>query len=392
MSGMNRVYLDHNATAPLLPSARAAMEAAIRRAWGNPSSPHAFGHEARVALEEARETIAGLVGSAPAETILVSGGTEADNLAILGVACARERAIGSPGHVITSAVEHPAVLEPCRRLESAGWRLSTVPVDRQGRIDPAAVASELRPDTALVSIMAANNETGVIQPIEAIAAIGRETGIPVHVDAVQAVGRIPVAFTDRGISLLSISAHKIGGPVGIGALVVRDGTPLDPLVVGGGQEGRRRPGTEPVMLAIGFAAAATAAREGLASEPARLAALRDGMERRLAAAIDGIRFNGSESRRLPNTSSMTIPGVDAESLVITMDLEGFAISTGSACSTGAARASHVLRAMGLSPEDLSATIRVSLGHGSTRDGIDAFADALPAAVAKCRLEAAGERT
>ncbi len=381
-SPRTRLYLDHNATSPLRPSAREAMRAAMLKTHegtGNASSPHVYGHAARLVIEEARRRIADLVGGDPAEVIFVSGGTEADNLAIQGVARARFASGAPPGHIITSAVEHPAVLGPCRWLETTGWRLTILPVDRDGRVDPADVASALAADTALVSVMAANNETGVLQPIAGIAAVTRAAGVPLHVDAVQAAGRIPLR--DLGADMLSISSHKIGGPAGIGALYVREGVAIEPLILGGGQERRRRAGTEAPILAAGFGAAAARARTCPGAGP--MATLRDEMERRLAERIGPgrVAVNGAGAPRLPNTSSLTLAGADAQALVIAMDLAGYAISTGSACSTGSARPSHVLAAMGLPADAAAATIRVSIGRDTPRDDLMGFVVALADVVA-----------
>ncbi|HZI93126.1 MAG TPA: cysteine desulfurase family protein [Patescibacteria group bacterium] len=375
-----RVYLDNNATAPLRDVAREAIDLAMRRAdaFGNPSSPHAFGHEARLALEDSRRQVAAAMGVEPGDVVFVSGGTESDNLAIQGVARAWTAAGRAPGHLVTSAVEHPAVLECCRHLESTGWKLSILPVDGQGLVDPDAVRAALRHDTALVSIMAANNETGVIQPTEEIAAVTRHAGVPLHVDAVQAIGRIPFEAARVGADYLSVSSHKLGGPAGIGALWIREAAPMKPLLLGGGQERRRRPGTESVMLAAGFAAAARAAGREL--ERAHPSGLRDRMERALLDRLAATRINGIEAPRLPNTSSLTFPAVASETIVIRMDLEGFALSTGSACSTGSARPSHVLAAMGLSQADAASTLRISLGPTNTLEEIDALVETLASVV------------
>src|SRR5262245_24584892 len=258
-----RHYFDHNATSPLCPEARDAMRSALSEGcdqWGNPSSPHAFGHQARVALETARAEIAALIGAPARGIVFGSGGTEADNLAIHGATRAWSSSHGVPGEIVTTAVEHPAVLEPCRRLADDGWRLTVLPVDQDGIVDPETVAQHLSSNTALLSVMLANNETEAIQPVAEIAAHARRLGVPMHTDAVQAIGRMPVDAHQLGVDYFTISAHKIGGPVGIGALWIREDARLDPFLTGGSQEGRRRPGTEPLLLAIGFAAAARATR------------------------------------------------------------------------------------------------------------------------------------
>ena len=377
------VYLDHNAGAPLSTAASQAMARALEMAggsWGNPSSPHAFGHRARLALEDARRDVASLIGARASEIVFVSGGTEADNLAIRGAAAAIETAGGTQGlrHLVTTAVEHPAVLEPCRHLASRGWRLTVLPVDAHGCVQTVAMEKAFAQEPALISVMAANNETGTLQPLGQIARLARQTAAVLHVDAAQAAGRIRLDVRELDVDLVSISSHKIGGPAGIGALYVREGTPLEPLILGGGQEGRRRAGTELPALAAGFAAAAKDASSRLANEAVRLADLRNKMERRLAGLIAGIRFNGSggSAGRLPSTSSMMIPGIAHESLVIAMDLRGFAISTGSACSTGSSRPSHVLAAMGMSADEAASTVRVSFGASTRQDELDAFVQTL----------------
>lgn len=374
---MTRIYLDHNATSELLPEVREALRAALsedRSCPGNPSSPHRFGHEARIALEEARKDIAGLVGAAPSEICFVSGGTEANNQAILGRYLTRT----SPGHIVTSAIEHPSVLEPCRLLESRGWSVTYLPVDRAGQVRIEDLEMSLRPETALVTIMLANNETGILQPVEQLAAIARARGVPFHTDAVQAAGRIDLDCGALG-DMVSLSAHKLGGPVGIGALRIGPAAGIEPLLRGGTQESRRRPGTEPVWLASGFA---IAARHALETPGDGAGALRDRLEAELIEALgeERVEIHGASAPRLPNTSCLALHGVDAEALVVRMDLEGVCLSTGSACSTGSARPSHVLRAMGGSDETIRSTIRISLGPSSTGDEIEFARDRLVDAV------------
>jgi len=391
-TGSNRrVYLDHNASSPLLPEASAAMALAIGEAaqrWGNPSSPHAFGHEARLELERCREEVGRLIGAAAREILFVSGGTEADNLAIQGVARSWRGRGRPPGHIVTSSVEHPAVLGACRHLAASGWSITILPVGSRGLVDPDEALQALRPDTALMSIMAANNETGVLQPIHAIAKGAREAGVPVHVDAVQAVGRVPLNVEELGADLVSISSHKIGGPVGIGALWVGEGVPLTSLLFGGGQERRLRPGTESPLLACGFAAAARATRER--RFPPRPSALRDRLEKGLTDRFEWMQVNGASAPRLPNTSSLTFPGLDNEALVMKLDLLGFAISTGSACSTGSTRPSHVLAAMGLSADEIASTVRVSLGPSTTEAQVDALVEAFGRVVPELASVARGK--
>lgn len=367
-------YFDHNASSPLCPEARDAMTSALSRQWGNPSSPHRFGHEARIALEEARADVATLIGAEPREITFVSGGTEADNLAIHGAARSWLAAGHLPGHLVTSAVEHPAVLAPCRRLADEGWRLTVVPVDQDCVVDAETALSSLKPDTALISVMMANNETGAVQSIAEIATGAKRAGVRMHTDAVQAVGRMPVEPHRLGVDYLSMSSHKMGGPVGVGALWIKDPAHFRPLLTGGSQESRRRPGTEPLLLAIGFAAAARAARSRGSNDKVRM--LRDRMERELHSRHPSVRFNGDGQPRLCNTSSQTWPGLDNEAFVMRLDLAGFAVSTGSACSTGATRPSHVLAAMGRSSDEIGSTIRVSLGPDTEETGVDTLIDAL----------------
>ena len=371
------VYLDHNATSPLCAPARDAMRALMEEpeATGNPSSPHAAGHAARIRLEESREAVAEFLGGDPMEVVFVSGGTEADNLAIRGHA----RAASKPGHIITSAVEHPAVLEACVELERAGWEIARVGVDTSGMVDPEEIRAAIQRETTLISIMAANNETGVVQPIDEIAGIAREHGVALHVDAVQAAPWIPLDVDHPRVDYLSISSHKLSGPAGIGALWVRAGAPMRALLAGGAQEHRLRPGTEPVLLACGFAAAVREVQADL-SRARRIRALRDRLESGLARHVRGVRVLGASAMRLPNTSSLMFTGIDNETLVMKLDLLGFAVSTGSACSTGSARPSHVLTAMGLTPEESRATIRVSLGRTTTLGEIDRAIDAIAASI------------
>ncbi len=381
-----RIYLDHNATTPLAPQAREAMRARLDEgdSLGNPSSPHRAGHRARILLEEAREEVAALIGLPASGLVFTSGGTEADNQAIVGRARWRERSIGR-GSIVTSAIEHPAVLEPCALLESEGWRIVRVGVDGSGRVDPGAVAAACAADTALISVMAANNETGVLQPIAEIGRIARARGIPLHVDAVQAV---PWGVLDAGIDVdaLTLSAHKMGGPPGIGAIWMREDFGCEPLIRGGRQERGRRAGTEAVIAAAGFAAAARAAA-GDTGRAARIGALRDRLERELIAIAPSSRVNGADAARLPNTTSLTIPGTDQEAIVIAMDLRGVAISTGSACSTGSSRPSHVLTAMGLAPDRMRSTVRWSLGPETGAEMIDAACEAFAAVIGGARATA-----
>ena len=350
------IYLDYNATAPVRPDAAAAVAEALQ-ATGNASSVHGFGREARRILEDAREAVAGLVGAAPAQVIFTGGGTEANDLALGG---------SGRGRVLVSAGEHDSVLQAVPAAER-------IPLQRDGRIDRSALAALLAADAspALVSVMLANNETGVIQPLDEVVALARARGALVHCDAVQAAGKIALDVADLGVDLLSLSAHKLGGPQGVGALVVAEGVPLRPALRGGGQERRRRAGTENLPGIAGFGAAARAAADGLAGFAA-LAALRDDLEARLRALAPEVIVYGAEAPRLANTSCFALPGLPAETQVMALDLAGIAVSAGSACSSGKIEPSHVLRAMGATAQQASSAIRVSLGWRSGAADIEAF--------------------
>jgi len=378
------IYLDHNATTPLTTDSRDAMRAFLEAEEGvehvgNPSSPHVPGHRARLRLEEARAEVARLVGGADSGLVFTSGGTESDNLAILGHAFRVERDSG-PGHIITTAIEHPAVLEPCAFLERRGWRVTRVPVDASGVVDPDDIRKSCGPETSMISVMLANNETGVVQPLAPISRMARDAGAALHVDAVQAAPWLAIDVGDPAVDFLSFSSHKMGGPGGIGALWVREGAPLDPLIRGGRQERGRRAGSEAILIAVGFAAAARSVR-GDSGRADRARGLRDRFEGSIlalagAGSIPPCTVNGDGAPRLPNTSSLTFAGCDNEAVVIAMDLKGVALSTGSACSTGSARPSHVLSAMGLPTEAVRGTLRFSLGRETTLGMLEAAVRAL----------------
>lgn len=368
---MTRVYLDYNATAPLDPGAADAMVRVAAGAAGNPSSPHAEGRAARRALDEARARVAALVGARADEVVFTGGGTESDNLALLG-AVRYLRA----SHVVISSIEHPAVLAAAERLEADGVSVSRIRPDAHGVVDAGEVIDAIGPRTGLVSIMLANNETGVIQPVAEIARAARSRGALVHTDAVQAAGKMPVDVDDLGVDLLSITAHKFHGPGGIGALVVREGTWVEPLVIGGGQERGLRSGTSPVAMAVGFGVAAEVAREGLDAHAAARGAFTRRFEARLHERLPQVVLHGAAVDRIPGTTSMAVPGVPADALVAALDLDGFAVSAGAACATGAASPSHVLSAMGVDEALIRSTIRVSAGRTSTEDEADALVDAL----------------
>lgn len=376
-----RIYFDHNATAPPYPAVVEAVTRTLRDVPGNASSVHAFGQQAKAVMDDARSHTAALIGAEPSEIVFTSGGTEADNAALRGAA----EALAPMGRrrIVTSGIEHEAVLVTARALERAGHPLTILSVDASGVVDPAALEAAITADTAIVSVMHANNEVGTIQPIAELAAIARAHGALFHTDAVQSVGKIPVSARALGIDLLSLSGHKFGAPKGVGALWVRRGVRLAAYQTGGKQERARRAGTENVPALAGLGVAATIARESLASAPA-IAALRDDLERRILAAVPGTRVNGDPSRRVPNTSNISFDGIEAESLLIALDLEGIAVSTGSACSSGSLEPSHVLRAMGLPHPRTRNSLRFSLGSTSTAAEVDVLVDRLPALVEKLR--------
>ena len=369
-----RVYLDHNATAPLHPQVLAAMLPALERMPGNPSSIHWAGQQARQAVDRARRQVAELLGARPAEIVFCSGGTEADNLALRGVMAA---AGPDRSHLITSAVEHPAVLSTCQDLEQHAVQVTYLPVDAQGRVDPAAAAAAIRDDTALISVMLANNDVGTLQPVADIARLARERGVPVHTDAVQAVGRVPVDVARLGVSLLSLSGHKLGGPKGVGALWIAPGVALWPQLTGGSHERGRRAGTENVAGIVGLGAACQLARdEGLEAHGGRVRGLLEELERQLLRRLPGAVVHGQPRQGLPNTLNLRLPGVDGEAALMNLDLLGVAVSAGSACSSGSLEPSHVLTAMGLTSEQASQAIRISLGHGTTGEELQLALDAL----------------
>lgn len=372
-----RYYFDHNATTPLREEVLAAMTAALRDIHGNASSIHHYGQQAKQRLESARRQVAALLGAGPKEIVFTSGGTESNNLALRGVT--------APGdHVVTTAIEHPAVLNPCAHLEELGVEVTVVKPRADGIVEPGAIAAALRPTTKLVSVMHANNETGAIQPVNEIASIVHRAGALLHVDGVQAAGKLPADAAAMGVDLYSISAHKLNAPKGIGALYVRPGLKLKAQTLGGHQERDRRAGTENVPAAIGFGTAAEWWLTHREEEMAHLAALRDRLESAVLNTIADVHINGNTTRRLTTTSSLQFDGIEGEAIVIALDLRGFAISSGSACSSGAVEPSHVLLAMGLTPQQARSSIRISFGAGNTPEQVDALAVALQAAVKHLR--------
>ena len=375
------IYLDHNATTPLHPQVLEAMLVCLQEHWGNPSSPHSLGNQARMVMQQARARIAESLGCEPSEVVFCSSGTEADNLALRGVAGAL-RSRGN--HIVTTAIEHHAVLHTCDALEEEGFRVTRVPVDPQGVVDLEALERSLTDQTILVSVMHANNETGVLQPVEEVARMAARREIPFHVDAVQTAGKFPFRLPELGAGLVSLSGHKLYGPRGAAALFVREGTPLRPILTGGSHEHDLRAGTENLAGLVGLAKAVELAVQDAAEEGRRLTGLRDELEARLSSSIPEIRINGAQARRVPNTSNVTFPGVDGESIILGLDLAGICVSTGSACSTGEPEPSHVLREMGVSRRDAQGSIRLSLGRGTRQEDLDLTVQALADTVARLR--------
>ena len=375
---MERHYFDHAATTPLDPRVFDAMAPVLRDGWGNPGGIHQEAQRARALLDDAREAIADLLECRPREIIFTSGGTESDNLAIRGAAKAREHA---GRHVVTCAIEHHAVLHPVEQLEREGWEATILPVDREGFVDPAQVRDAVRDDTTVVSIMAANNEIGTLEPIAEIARAVKERNPKtiVHTDAVQAAGAIDIRPDALGVDLLSLTAHKIYGPKGAGLLYHRRRTPLDPQTLGGGQEEDRRAGTESVAQAVGLAAALQLAEDERRARSARAADLRNALWRELQERIHPIQLNGPAdwTRRLPNNLHLCFPGIEGESILLSLDLEGIAASSGSACTTGSTEPSHVLTALGIDPDTAHSALRLTLGQSTTEESVQQVAQALP---------------
>ena len=376
-----RYYFDHNATTPVSPAVLEVLVPALLEVFGNASSIHQHGQIAKQKLELARRQTAELLGSDPREVVFLSGGTEADNLAILGTVRNHPAA---RRHVITSAIEHPAVLNSCRQLEREGVEVSYVRCGSDGVIDPDDVRRSLRPETILISSMHANNELGTIQPIGEMVAIAREAGVLLHVDGVQAAGKIPIDVKELGVDLYSISGHKFYAPKGIGTLYVKHGTRVGPIQFGGHHERERRPGTENVPGAIALGQAAAIALEQLESERSRLRALRDRLEAGILERIPLTGINGAGSPRTPNTTNIFFDGLEGEAMVISLDLKGFAVSSGSACSSGAVEPSHVLLAIGLPRERARASLRFSLGRSNTEEQVDALIDAVAGSASQLR--------
>jgi len=387
---MNRVYLDHNATTAVEPIVLNAMLPFLSGEFGNAASIHTFGQRARAAVETSREQVAALIGARPQEIIFTSGGTEADNHAIFGVtqiflAALRDGDGAAPSkHIITSTIEHEAVLNTCQALEKRGVEVTYLPVDRDGLISPSELGQAIRKETALITVMHANNELGTVQPLEEIGRIAADADVSFHTDAVQSAGKLPIDVNALRLDLLSLSGHKFYAPKGIGALYIRGGTRLQQLLYGGHHQRGYRPGTENVAGIVGLGKAAELASKSLSEDAARVSALRDRLEQGLLSRVPHSHANGAGAPRTPNTTNITFPGIEGEALVIALDLKGLACSTGAACSSGAVEPSHVLTAMGLSPDEARASLRFSLGRHTTSAQIDFALQVVPAAVEQLR--------
>ena len=400
---MRRVYLDNNATTPVLPEVLTAMQSYFGEHFGNASSIHHHGQETRAAVERARESVAALIGCRPSEVVFTSGGTEGDNLAIFGLVQSGlvqsglvqsglvqsglvQTALVKPGqHVITSTVEHHAVLNSCKQLEASGCAVTYIPVDGRGRVDPDDVRGALRPNTRLITIMMANNETGVLQPVEEIGKVAAQADVYFHTDAVQAAGKVAIDVKRIGCDLLSISGHKMHAPQGVGALYVRKGTLLHPLFYGGSHERSRRAGTENVPGIVALGKAAELAQQGFGrGDLEGISGLRDRLEQTILREVEATGVNGKDAPRVPNTASIYFDYIEGEALVIALDLKGLAVSTGAACSSGAIEPSHVLTAMGSSPERARGSLRFSLGKQTTAEDVEFALDLIPQTVARLR--------
>ncbi|MFH1756036.1 MAG: cysteine desulfurase family protein [Candidatus Latescibacterota bacterium] len=376
---MQAIYMDYNATTPVREEVRELFERTVRDTYGNPSSLYLVGRQAKALLDASREKVAGAINARPSEIVFTSGGSESVNLAIKGIALQR-----GGGHVITSAVEHPCVLETCRFLQTHGFAVTYVPVDDAGRVEISAVQEAIRDDTFLLTIMWANNETGVLQKIEKIGELARDRGIVFHTDAVQVLGKIPIDVRALSVDLLSLSGHKVCAPKGVGALYARRGIVFEPLIHGGGQERNLRSGTENVPGVAAMAEACRLAASEIDHESPRIRLLRDDLEKRILSGIPGSRVNGRGGDRLPNTSNVTFPGAEGEAVIIGLDEYEIAASSASACAASHADPSHVLLAMGLSREDAEATIRLSLGKHSTAGHIMRLGEILPGIITRLR--------
>ncbi|MEW5937395.1 MAG: cysteine desulfurase family protein [Candidatus Thermoplasmatota archaeon] len=376
---MRRIYFDHAATTPVDPLVVEEMLPYLTERYGNASSIHAMGQEARAAVEEARMKVAALVGAEPEEIIFTAGGTESDNLAIKGIAFKAGK-----GHIVTSTIEHPAVLNTCKYLETKGFEVTYVPVDRNGLISPADIAASLRRDTILITIIHSSNEIGTIQPIEEIGRIAAEGGVPLHTDAVQSAGKLPLDAKRMGASFVSITAHKLHGPKGVGALFVKKGMKLEPITHGGGHEHGLRSSTENTPGIVGFGKAAEIALQRMDTDIPGIQRLRDRMIDGVLSAIPHSYLNGHRVRRLPNNAHFRFSYIEGESLLLRLDSLGIEASTGSACSSKSLQPSHVLLAIGLAQEEVHGSLRCTLGRGNTGDEVDYFLEQLPGVVERLR--------
>ncbi|MFQ5675053.1 MAG: cysteine desulfurase NifS [bacterium] len=375
------IYLDHSATTPVDPQVLEAMLPYFSSRFGNASSVHAFGQDAKVALEEARRQIAALLKAEPSEIVLTSGGTEADNWAIKGAAYFHK---SEKKHIVTSAVEHHAVLYTCKYLEKSGFEVTYIPVDQFGKVEPERVAREIRDDTCLVSVMHGNNEVGTVNPVREIAAIAKERGVLFHTDAVQTFGKIPIDVNEMNIDLLTISGHKIYGPKGIGALYMRRGLQIEKFLHGGRHERDRRAGTENIPGAVGLGKAAEICAPRMAADSERLNQLTDKLYLKISATIENVHLNGPEAQRVPGILNLSFDGVESDSLLLSLDLEGIAVSNGSACSSGTIEPSHVLKAMKLPKNLANSALRFSLGRDNISEEVDFTVEALEEIVSRLR--------
>ncbi len=376
-----RIYFDHSATTRVLPEVEQAVAPYFLEMWGNPSSIHTFGREAKAAVENARKQVAAILNADPSEIVFTSGGTESDNLAIKGTAMYKGK---SKGHIITTKIEHHAVMEPCEWLKRFGFEVTYLPVSAEGFVDPGEVERAIKNDTVLISVMTANNEIGTIQPVKEIGAIAHAKGIPFHTDAVQSIGKMHIDVKADNIDLLSLSAHKFHGPKGVGALYVRKGTKIEPIIQGGGQERGLRSSTENVPGIVGLGKAAEIARRDMEPTCARMKSLRDKMMKAVPELVPRSYVNGNKTRRLVNNTHFRFDFIEGEGLILQLDFKGIAASTGSACSTGSLEPSHVLLALGLTHEQAHGSLRVTLGRENTEEEVDYFLEVLPGVVSKLR--------
>ncbi|HWQ19259.1 MAG TPA: cysteine desulfurase NifS [Methanotrichaceae archaeon] len=378
---MKRIYMDHSATTPVAPEVLEAMLPYFREKFGNASSLYGLGLEAKEALEESRAKVAGILGAQPEEIIFTSGGTESDNLALKGVAY-RNKEKGK--HIITSSIEHPAVLETCRKLQSQGFEVTYLPVNKGGFVEPDTLKSAIREDTILISVMHANNEIGTIQPLEEIGKIAAEKDIYFHTDAVQSVGKIPTGVDDLGVDLLALSSHKLYGPKGVGALYIRKGTRLESIIQGGGHERNLRSGTENIPGIVGLAKAAEISQKAMTEEAKRLTGLRDHLVKSVLEKVSNSWVNGSMEKRLPSNANFGFRYVEGESMLLFLDFKGIEVSTGSACSSKKLEPSHVLTSLGLAPEECHGSLRVTLGRENTMEEVEYLIQSIGEAVERFR--------